>query len=129
MFFKYIVYNLLLLSVCGSLTLKSNSLIGTKLINNFLTTNINITTFAKFKQSLFNFQKQLIQLRNNECFIKSKKDPNELDFFNADSDLKWLETVNLLANFSTQSDNNILSDKIISNFNEMVLLKLKILII
>jgi hypothetical protein len=101
-------------------------LVGNKLKNVFLNSNLNVTTLTNFKQSLFEFQKKLIKLRNEECIIKSHiKHFNSNDYLIDYSNEKLVNFKYLLANFSTTSYNNndsILFDKIINNFNNMVLL-------
>jgi hypothetical protein len=103
-------------------------LVGNKLKNVFLNSNLNVTTLTNFKQSLFEFQKKLIKLRNEECIIKSHiKHFNSNDYLIDYSNEKLVNFKYLLANFSTTStttsynnNDSILFDKIINNFNNMV---------
>ena len=107
-----------------------NILVGNKLKNVFLNSNLNVTTLTNFKQSLFEFQKKLIKLRNEECIIKSHiKHFNSNDYLIDYSNEKLVNFKYLLANFSTtttsyNNNDSILFDKIINNFNNMVLLLL-----
>jgi hypothetical protein len=103
----------------------NEKLIGNKLKNVFLNSNLNVTTLTNFKQSLFEFQKKLIKLRNEECIIKSHiKHFNSNDYLIDYSNEKLVNFKYLIANFSTTTSYNnndsILFDKIINNFNNMV---------
>ena len=99
---------------------EANAIIGNKLKVNFLTSNTNTLNLEKFNETLFQFQKSLIKLRNNECLLKSHKNFESPGYLTKSDDESWLVTRKLWSNFSSNIDNSILADQIIKNFNSLV---------
>lgn len=126
MIIEFFLLNLLLFKsvICQASFFSShdaitNTLIAKKLKVSFLASNVNLTSYDKFKQSLLEFQSNLIKLRNNECFLQSKIDPKLNDLFTSSNDTKWLATLDLMHNFSIHSADSVLADNIVFNLNQM----------
>jgi hypothetical protein len=102
---------------------QANAIIGNKLKASFLTSNTNTLNLLKFNETLYQFQKSLIKLRNSECLLKNHKNFESTGYLTESDDELWLETRKLWSNFSLNIDNSILSDEVVKKFNSLVNLR------